>query len=451
MIKSLLLENFRCFGGWNEIPIAPLTLLVGENSAGKTTLLAGAKLAQEALLSPEFIDLNERPFFLGTFDDIVCRTKQAKPKTMSLGYSISLATRDGHAVSHSLKEPAYVSAKYSGAQGEPRLEQWRISSGKYAVTIQRDSQRFDRNVAEVTIGEQKISIPPESVPPYIPSSVHYLAQFLRFMSERDGHRQPMLPGFELAKPLRRDDLLNLEALAYALDDPQIDQPVLASAPVRSTPKRTYDPLTEQRDPAGEHVSVLLSRHWPNHQSSDWSHVAIPLLQYARQSGLFTDLEVERLGSQENAPTNPFRIKVRWDGGPSFNLMDVGFGVGQVLPVVVDTLSAFGGMLLLQQPEVHLHPRAQAELGSFFARQAGTDRSPMIIETHSDYLVDRVRMEVRAGEFVGPEHVLILYFEKNESGISVHPIRLDSHGNLVGAPSGYRRFFMEEERRIMGLE
>src|SRR5881396_1662040 len=76
----------------------------------------------------------------------------------------------------------------------------------------------------------------------------------------------------------------------------------------------------------------------------------------------------------------------------FNLVDVGYGVSQALPILVDTLQrpAADEVFLLQQPEVHLHPRAQAELGSFFVSQAGKKRR-FVIETHSDYLVDRVRM------------------------------------------------------------
>jgi predicted ATPase len=103
------------------------------------------------------------------------------------------------------------------------------------------------------------------------------------------------------------------------------------------------------------------------------------------------------------------------------------------------------MLLLQQPEVHLHPRAQAALGSFFARIAAI--SQVMVETHSDYLVDRIRSQVAAG-LISASKVLILYFELADGATTVHPIHLDDHGNLIDPPPSYRDFFFEEEIRVL---
>ena len=60
-------------------------------------------------------------------------------------------------------------------------------------------------------------------------------------------------------------------------------------------------------------------------------------------------------------------------------------------------SPSGQMLLMQQPEVHLHPRAQAQLGSFLGYLAIKQKKQFLVETHSDYLVDRVRIDVRDGK------------------------------------------------------
>ena len=73
------------------------------------------------------------------------------------------------------------------------------------------------------------------------------------------------------------------------------------------------------------------------------------------------------------------------------------------------------MFLLQQPEVHLHPTAQAALGSLFCEIAGWDRQ-IIVETHSDYIIDRVRMDVRDNKTdLKPADVSILYFETGRAG------------------------------------
>ena len=134
-------------------------------------------------------------------------------------------------------------------------------------------------------------------------------------------------------------------------------------------------------------------------------------------------------------------------GPWRNLIDVGYGVSQALPVVTDLLRSDAPMFLLQQPEVHLHPRAQAALGSLFCQMAGLRQ--LIVETHSDHLIDRVRMDVRDGEStLKPDDVSILYFERGDLDVRIHSLRIDEEGNILDAPDSYRRFFMEETTRSL---
>ncbi len=101
------------------------------------------------------------------------------------------------------------------------------------------------------------------------------------------------------------------------------------------------------------------------------------------------------------------------------------------------------LLLIQQPEVHLHPRAQAALGTFFAELVASGRDTLLIETHSDYLIDRVRRQVSKG-ILDASKVLILFFHKLKIETMVYPIYLDRLGNVENAPDHYRDFFLQEE-------
>ena len=108
------------------------------------------------------------------------------------------------------------------------------------------------------------------------------------------------------------------------------------------------------------------------------------------------------------------------------------------------------MFLLQQPEVHLHPSAQAALGSLFCDVAGAGRQ-LVIETHSDHLMNRVRMDVRDDESdLSPDDVSILYFEREGLGVKIHSLRIDEEGNVLGAPDSYGSFFMQETARSLAL-
>ena len=106
------------------------------------------------------------------------------------------------------------------------------------------------------------------------------------------------------------------------------------------------------------------------------------------------------------------------------------------------------MFLFQQPEVHLHPSAQAALGSVFCATAASGRQ-LVIETHSDYIVDRILLDIRDNRTsLTAEDVSILYFEREDLNVSIHSIRIDGEGNVLDPPRGYRSFFQDELKRVI---
>jgi predicted ATPase len=117
-----------------------------------------------------------------------------------------------------------------------------------------------------------------------------------------------------------------------------------------------------------------------------------------------------------------------------NLCDVGFGCSQVLPVLVAGLQMLGqpdksmkrpGIFLVQEPEIHLHPNAQASLGSFFTSLAHSGVQ-VFVETHSEYLVLRVATEVAKGNIL-PTDVRVFYVRDNDGEKDVTAIDLDENG------------------------
>jgi len=187
-------------------------------------------------------------------------------------------------------------------------------------------------------------------------------------------------------------------------------------------------------------------------TKSWEALRKALERFGREAGLFDEITVKPLGKRGS---EPFQMHVRKFGrrakGPLRNLVDVGYGVSQALPVITELFrDERTPMFLLQQPEAHLHPSAQAALGTLFCQVANWRRQ-LVVETHSDHLLDRVRMDVR--DRVGklqPEDVSILFFEREDLDVQIHSLRLDAEGNVVGAPPSYRRFFMEESRRSLRL-
>ena len=175
--------------------------------------------------------------------------------------------------------------------------------------------------------------------------------------------------------------------------------------------------------------------------------------FGQDSGLFDEIKIESADAVDGVA--PFQVKVSKFGKrvkiQGRNTADGDCGVSQALPAITELLRPDApSPLLLQQPEVHLHPSAQSALGSLFCSIAGPDRQ-IVAETHSDYILDLVRMDVRDKTTgLNPDDVSILYFERGDADVKIHSITIDEHGNLVGAPEGYRQFFADELTRSVGL-
>jgi predicted ATPase len=120
----------------------------------------------------------------------------------------------------------------------------------------------------------------------------------------------------------------------------------------------------------------------------------------------------------------------------FKPVNVGFGISYVLPVVVALLSAKpGDLLIIENPESHIHPRGQAELGKLVAL-AAKNGVQIVVETHSDHFVNGIRVAVKEGTIDRSEAILF-YFEKtvaeNEQFSKITDIEIDQNGELSEYP------------------
>ena len=183
------------------------------------------------------------------------------------------------------------------------------------------------------------------------------------------------------------------------------------------------------------------------------------MAFGRESGLFSDIKVKRHGRQIS---DPFQLQVKVHSGSHANIMDVGYGVSQSLPILVELLKpdlaeirfrrrrSPSFRFLLQQPEVHLHPRGQAELASFLINSVKKRGHHFLVETHSDHIVDRIRISVMK-KLLDAKDVSLLYFEPAANNVTIHNLELDEHGNIRNAPPGYGDFFMRETDALLGLD
>lgn len=128
-----------------------------------------------------------------------------------------------------------------------------------------------------------------------------------------------------------------------------------------------------------------------------------------------------------------------------NLADVGFGISQILPIIVQGFtSPPDATLLLEQPEIHLHPKAQFVMGDLLVDIAKTNRR-LIIETHSDLLIERVCKHIllKDDTKITPEDIIIYYFEPTKEGTIVRPITVNKNAQYEDFPEGFFEERFEE--------
>ena len=134
---------------------------------------------------------------------------------------------------------------------------------------------------------------------------------------------------------------------------------------------------------------------------------------------------------------------------SYKSVNVGFGITYVLPIVVALLSAReGDMVIIENPEAHIHPAGQRKLGELIAL-AGAGGVQVIVETHSDHILNGIRLSVKNRK-INPEQVELMYFYKNESNDYKHEVvypKIDLNGRLDQWPSG---FFDEWDNALLEL-
>lgn len=454
--RSLTLCNVRCFQGTQRGRLRPITLLVGENSTGKTTFLGCYSVLHQAFDRLDIagaLDFNEEPFAMGSFRDIA-RSRRGPGghlKEFRIGLTIDPAP--------SRRIPSHtVFATFIEGVSQP------VTS---SLRFEFDSQGF-LELQRLT-GGTVVQVPDHRVETDIPfgDAVFVLDDLVRLsVEERQWPREADLYLQPVSNYLR-----SLIARHEATDGrprgsgvervdfwPPMLLPPIPIAPLRSKPKRTYDPVRETTSPDGEHIPMLMMR-LNRTELSHWDSLHDDLVAFGREAGLFSDIKVKRHGRQMS---DPFQLRVKVRTGPHANIVDVGYGVSQSLPILVDVMTAGesdrgagrgrgakGRSFLLQQPEVHLHPRGQAELANLFIEAFKKRGHRFLIETHSDYIVDRVRISVRKG-LLKPDDVSVLYFEPTGNAVTIHNLTLDEHGNLRDAPAGYRDFFVRETDRLLGF-
>ena len=461
-IRKLVIKDVRCFSGRHELVIRPITFLVGENSTGKSTVLGCLHTLYDFIRGKNAgLDFNTQPFEMGAFTDIVRRANPRKTEfeigldiqnqksTEPVEYTLGIGTKERSS------EPVIVEQRIRYENGEVSfVENSELLDESDPQTGLYDNFKLVKSTEMNGISKTKLAIEKNRLESAVLamlspfSSIRYLAREMESVYLSVEQERPISPKRNQTRNNFHMELLHVfkEYLAgYPKNERWSPAEVCSFAPIRSKPQRTYDPIREDVSPFGSDLPMTLV----NMTSSDkerWQQLRDRLSDFGRQSGLFNGVFVRRFGK---SPGDPFQLQVKVNG-PRVNMVDVGYGVSQILPILVRVLNGSRStMFLMQQPEIHLHPKGQAALTSLLIETLNREKNAYVIETHSDTLVNRARIEIMNG-VISPEDVSLVYLEPVGNGVKVHNIQFDNQANLIGAPQGYRDFFINESDRLLGF-
>ena len=492
MLKSISLENYKCFKDETTIDIAPLTVLCGVNSSGKSSILKSLlmlKQTSDSRLSEPTVIFSGNLVDCGTFNDVIYDGSSTSNTEFTLKNCFEL---NNHKL---VKTGVFIKRQDANDFNELR----RMYSGvkglirKFVFNIEIIVSRNDDRINEFSkyIINNKIKSYTISISAYGDNGeIRPCKGYIKFEDSGLNHKNPHylswenIPGFEKAtKHFNKyictctfNGLFISNVFDYAMPNgvksiiPNIlsifriaanqYNNIFHIAPLRNTPERTYI-IKGNVDTVGiygENTSVLLAKikntpivtdmycPWTNKLNldengyvySDYHSIIQQWLDY------FEIGKLEVCGGENSTVT----LKLG-----NHNIADIGFGMSQILPIITQGIYMDKEQtLLIEQPEIHLHPKMELQMADFLIALANTGRN-IIIETHSDHIKNRLLRRIIEDDTRSLCKNISLYFiEKyttNEETFSKkQTISISDEYGIKDIPNGFFDQAAKEQLELM---
>lgn len=437
MITHLRIKNFKGWRDSGDIRLAPLTLLFGANSAGKSSIPQLLLMLRQTLESTDrkrVLHLGDKTTLvdLGTFEDIVFQHELERTIEVEIGWTAATPVVVEDPLSHS--SFSATDMHFSVDIKADRNRQPQVDRFKYALS---DDGR------ELVAGMQRRSA----------GTKYDLAM--------EGYREIRQPGrpWPLPAPYHFHGFPD-EAVAYyqntgfvsdlALRLQELMKSVYHVGPLREYPNRTYLWSGEQQHHVGQRgeraVEAILAA---KDRGFNWKAKG-----YLKSLDTLVAERLQAMGLIHSFKVRPiakgrkeYEVLLQTQTGlPLVKLTDVGFGISQILPVIVECFcTPPRSIVIFEQPEIHLHPKVQADLADVFvdaihARENGKGRNvQFIVESHSEHFLRRLQRRI-AEEALTPEEAKIYFVHTQKAEARIEALDVDLFGNILNWP---KNFFGDE--------
>lgn len=440
---SIRWQNFRCLKDTGWLQIRPITIVIGPNASGKTSLHAPLLLMKQTLDSPDtslFLKVKGDLFNAGSYRDLIFNHET----TNILAFSIRDERYKGEIDSKDRKEigvnrPGELNIEFDIPKdsnhiylrkfqvrdifGRELVQRVRLKSGKFS--IQGPNYRdIDRKLKDVIR-----DAPPE----------HFLFTFeplFNFKIEKAIKEEEKPSEFTFEEP----ESLYLSVIRYVGGWIQyLLSNISYIGPLRQHPKRLYEVTDEKPLDVGVRgqntPEILFQENKTDLMKSvnEW----VSKFEFGFQI------------SCEDLSHGAYEILLRRNkDAPGISLADTGFGLSQVLPLIVQGFYAKkGSIIIAEQPEIHLNPKLQALLSDLFVSIA-KNGTGVIVETHSEHLLLRLRRLVADGS-ISAEDVGLYYVEKTGGTSSIREVPIEDDGH-INSETWPKRFFEDALSESLAL-
>lgn len=446
MLTHLHIKNFKAWKDTGRIRLAPLTVIFGANSAGKSSLGHLLLALQQTARSTDrkrALHLGDTSSLidLGTFKDCLHGHDLTQSLDFEMGWELPRSLE--------IRDPLLPTARY---QGDHMRLDVKLAAGK---SEQPEVQ--DLNYA-LSSGENEVldvSMRRDDKRKYTLSSRHYGFKMA------DGRKWPLE---EPEKFYRLSDITiaRFKNAGFLTDFALATEAMLDSlsylGPLRSHPQRIYQWSGDTPASVGQMgeytIAAILAaqsekrmlNRGPKRARQEFGAF---IAAWLKDLGVIHDFSVRPVA----AGRKEYEVLVKTHSrAPEVKITDVGFGVSQVLPALVQAFYCPPhSTVWMEQPEIHLHPQVQAELADVFisatqAREDSKERNvQLIVESHSEHFLNRLQRRVAEG-VVKPQDVAVYFCRRAGSATELEPLRLNLFGEIENWPEN---FFGDEMADIAG--
>ncbi|WHP04478.1 DUF3696 domain-containing protein [Acinetobacter corruptisaponis] len=424
MITSLSLENFKSFKSLDNLKIKPLTILLGRNSCGKSSIIQSLLLLKQTISEENDSELNVEGKYLkfSSLKDIsygVPKINQA-----AISYRIGIE-KSGELANIDLE---FKNKKYEDSY-IPKLSKFIYSNNK----IEIDFKKISHNVLSKNMKN-------------ILSDVKKNKKFKDIKT--NGKLEALFKNFMPINIRLKDHQGFVFPIYFAFDEIFLDtfyqdlRKIKYLSPIRANPERIYIHYSNNALDINENGANSAHVLWSKkNEIVEFNNEKLKLLDALHSCIAILGLGQEISSEKISEMVYQIGLKIK-DSNAAVSLADVGFGYSQVLPVILlGLLNNNDNLLLIEQPEIHLHPSSASKLADLFLMFI-KGKKKFIIETHSQELINKLRLRVIENPLL-KEYINIVFIDQDENGTQIKQFEIDETGMFPEWPRG----FLDESENI----